>query len=120
MSNAPSGSSALLASATLNRTGVSCSASARAADQRFGYVHAQHLAPRADAGGQSQTRRARAAPDVQHALARRGRGCFDRGLAEHRQPGVEPGLVGDPALPALAIPVGDLIGIVLRHDISLF
>jgi hypothetical protein len=26
---------------------------ARSADQRFGYVHAQHLAPRADAGGQS-------------------------------------------------------------------
>ena len=37
---------------------------ARSADQRFGYVHAQHLAPRADAGGQSQTRRARAAADV--------------------------------------------------------
>jgi polyribonucleotide nucleotidyltransferase len=33
---------------------------------------------------------------------------------------VEPGLVGDPALPALAIPVGDLIGILLCHAISLF
>lgn len=75
---------------------------ARSADQRFGYVHAQHLAPRADAGGQSQTRRARAAADVQHAPARRGRGGFDRGLAEHRQPGIEPGLVGDPALPVWA------------------
>ena len=120
MSNAPSGNSALLASATRNRAGVSCGASARPADQRFGYVHAQHLAPRADAGGQSQTRRARAAADVQHALARRGRGGFDRGLAEHRQHGVEPGLVGDPALPALALPVGDLIGIALCHDISFF
>jgi len=57
------------------------------------------MAPRADAGGQIQTRRARAAADVQHAFARGGRGGFDRGLAEHRQPGVEPGLVGDPALP---------------------
>jgi len=66
------------------------------------------LAPRADAGGQSQTRRARAAADVQHALARRGRGSFDRGLAEYRHHGVEPGLVSDPALPALAIPVGHL------------
>src|SRR5437764_883142 len=63
---------------------------------------------------------ARAAADVQHALARRGRGGFDRGLAEHRHHGVEPGLVSDPALPALAIPVGDLIGILLCHDISLF
>jgi hypothetical protein len=62
----------------------------------------------ADAGGQSQTRRARAAADVQHALARREHGGFDRGLAEHRQHGVEPGLVGDPALPALTIPVGNL------------
>ena len=78
------------------------------------------MAPRADAGGQSQTRRARAAADVQHALARRGRGGFDRGLAEHRRYGVEPGLVGDPALPALVIPAGDPIGIVLCHDISLF
>jgi hypothetical protein len=76
------------------------------------------LAPRADAGGQSQTRRARAAADVQHALARRGRGGFDRGLAKRRQHGVEPGLVSDPALPALAIPVGDLIGILLCHAIS--
>jgi hypothetical protein len=40
-------------------------------------------------------------------------------VAEHRQPGVEPGLVGDPALPALAIPAGDLIGIVLCHDYPL-
>lgn len=53
MSNAPSGSSPLLASATRNRAGVSWGASARAGDQRFGYVHAQHLAPRADAGGES-------------------------------------------------------------------
>ncbi|HJT00118.1 MAG TPA: hypothetical protein VJ756_13585 [Terriglobales bacterium] len=71
----------------------------------FGYVHAQHLAPRA-------------AADVQHALARRGRGGFNRGLAKRRQHGVEPGLVSDPALPALAIPVGDLIGILLCHAIS--
>ena len=48
------------------------------------------------------------------------RGGFDRGLAEHRHHGVEPGLVGDPALPALAIPVGDLISILLCHAISLF
>lgn len=78
------------------------------------------MAPRADAGGQSQTRRARAAADVQHAFARGGRGGFDRRLAEHLQPGVEPGLVDNPALPALAIPVGGVIGIVLCHDISLF
>jgi hypothetical protein len=91
----------------------------RSADQRLGYVHAQHLAARADAGGQSQTRRARAAPDVQHALTRRGRGGFYRGLAEHRQHGVEPSLIGAPARPALAIPVGDLIGILLCHAISL-
>jgi hypothetical protein len=67
------------------------------------------MAPRADAGGQSQTRRARAAADVQHAFARGGCCGFDRGLAEHRHPGIEPGLVGEPALPVLAIPVGDLI-----------
>jgi hypothetical protein len=48
----------------------------------------------------------------------RGRGGFDRGLAEHRHYGVEAGLVSDPALPALVIPVGDLIGILLGHDIS--
>jgi hypothetical protein len=34
--------------------------------------------------------------------------------------GVEPGLVSDPALPALAIPVGDLIGILLCNAISFF
>jgi hypothetical protein len=59
-------------------------------------------------------------PAQTNSLTRRGRGGFDRGPAEHRQPGVEPGLVGDPALPALVIPVGDLIRISLCHDISLF
>jgi hypothetical protein len=78
------------------------------------------MAPRADAGGQIQTRRPRAAADVQHAFARGGGGGFDRGLAEHRHHGVEPGLVSDPALPALAIPVGYLINILLCHAISLF
>lgn len=91
----------------------------RSADQRFGDVHAQHLAPCADAGGQSQTRRARAAADIQHALARQWRGGFNRGLAEYRHHGVEPSLVGDPALPALTIPVGDLMGIFLCHASSL-
>jgi hypothetical protein len=76
--------------------------------------------PRADAGGQSQTRRARATTDVQHALARRGRGGIYRGLAEHRQHGVEPGLVSDPALLALVIPIGDLIDVLLCHAMSLF
>ncbi|MNP00187.1 hypothetical protein D3C76_919740 [compost metagenome] len=93
---------------------------ARSSDQRFGYVHAQHMAARADAGGQSQTRRARAATDVKHAFARGGRCGFYRGLAKYRKHGVEPGLVGDPVLSALAIPVGDLIGFLLCHDISSF
>jgi hypothetical protein len=78
------------------------------------------LTPSADVGGQSQTRRARAAADVQHALTRRGRGGFYRGLAEHRQHCIEPSLVADPILTALAIPVGGLIGILLCHVISLF
>lgn len=78
------------------------------------------MAARADASGQSQTRGARAAADVQNAFARRGRGGFYRGLAEHREHGVEPGLVGGPVLSTLAIPVSYLIGILLCHDISSF
>ena len=41
-----------------------------------------------------------------------------RGQAEKRHHGVDPSLIGDPTLPALAIPVGGLIGISPRHDIS--
>ncbi|MNR45009.1 hypothetical protein D3C85_1638180 [compost metagenome] len=78
------------------------------------------MAARTDAGGQIQSRRPRAAADVQYAFARGGRGGFDRGLAEHRHHGIEPSLVGDPVLPALTIPVGDWIGILLFHAISLF
>src|SRR6266567_1359157 len=73
------------------------------------------MPPRADAGGQIQARRPCAAADVQHVFAHGGRGGFDRGLAEHRHHGIEPGLVSDPALPALAFPVGYLINIFLCH-----
>ncbi|GFM74798.1 hypothetical protein PSCICM_06170 [Pseudomonas cichorii] len=69
--------------------------------------------------GQGATR-ARATADVKHALPRHGRSGFYRGLAERRQHGVEPNLVGGPALPALAIPVSGLIDILLCHDISSF
>jgi hypothetical protein len=70
----------------------------------------------------------RSAPDPKGRNANRGegmpgrdgRGGFDRGLAEHRHHGIEPGLVSDPTLPALAIPVGYLINILLCHAISLF
>jgi len=47
-------------------------------------------------------------------------GVGDAVIAVLRKHGVEPGLVGDPVLSALAIPVGDLIGILLCHDISSF
>src|SRR5438552_7728591 len=118
MSNAPSGNSVLLASATRNRAGVSCGASARARPISGSDMSTPSTWPPAP------TRAARARPTrprrSQHALTRRGLGGFYRGLAEHRQHGVEPSLVGDPALPALAIPVGDLIGILLCHAISLF
>ena len=69
---------------------------------------------------QRQTRRARATANVKHLLPRRGRGGFYRRLAERRHHGVEPNLIGRPVLPALAIPVSDLIGILLCHDVSSF
>ena len=45
----------------------------------------------------------------------RAKGLKVEQVAEHRQHSVEQDLVGDPALPALAIPVGDLIGVLLCH-----
>lgn len=110
MSNAPSGSSALLASATRNWTGVSCGASERARPISGSDMSTPSTWP----PGPTQAASARLdAPAPQPTSSTRSpvaRGGFDRGLAEHRQPSVEPGLVGDRALPGLAIPVGDLIG----------
>ncbi|ERH48516.1 hypothetical protein [Pseudomonas simiae] len=78
------------------------------------------MSARTDACGQSQTRRARAATDVKHAFAGGGRRGFYRGLAKYRKHGVEPGLIGGPVLSTFAIPIGDLIGFLLCHDISSF
>jgi multidrug efflux pump subunit AcrA (membrane-fusion protein) len=85
-------------------------ASLYGSDGRRYAAHLRQLSDSADP--QTRTYEARYVLDGDAAAA--------RGLAEHRQPGVEPGLVGDPALPALTIPVGDPIGIVLCHDISTF
>jgi hypothetical protein len=76
------------------------------------------MAIRADAGGEIQASRPCAATDVQHLLTFGRRGGFDRRLAEHCHHGIEPGLVSDPTLSALAIPIGYLENIRVRHMIS--
>lgn len=53
--------------------------------------------------------------DVQHAFAGSGRRGVDRSLSEHREHGVQPGLVGDPTLSALVIPIRDPITSLLCH-----
>lgn len=76
------------------------------------------MPPRSYESGEREARRASTAADVRHMLTYRGGRSRDRGVAERRQHVIEPHLVGNPTLAALAVPIGDLTGVLFRHAIS--